>query len=132
MIKKINHIGIAVKNIDEAIKVYTDVLGLKVKGIEVNAEQKLKTALIPVGDSMIELLESTDPNSAIGKFVEARGEGLHHIAYNVSNVQDALGTLTKKGVALIDSKPRKGVENSTIAFLHPKSTGKVLTELVEG
>ncbi len=131
MITKINHIGIAVKSIDDAIKLYTDVLGLKVKDIEIMADQKVKTAVIPVGESEIELIESTDPEGAIAKFIESRGEGLHHIALEVNDIQDALGTLVKKGVALIDSKPRKGVGNSNIAFLHPKSTGRVMIELVE-
>lgn len=131
MITKINHIGIAVNSIDDAIKLYTDVLGLKVKEIEVVADQKVKTAIIPVGESKIELLESTDPEGAVAKFIESRGEGIHHLALETSNIQDALGTLAKKGVALIDNKPRKGVENTKIAFVHPKGTGRVLLELVE-
>ncbi len=131
MITKINHVGIAVKSIDEAVKLYTDVLGLKVKDIEIIADQKVKTAVIPVGETKIELIESSDPEGAIAKFIESKGEGLHHLALEVSDIRNALGTLAKKGVALIDIKPRKGVENSNIAFLHPKSTGKVLIELVE-
>jgi methylmalonyl-CoA epimerase len=131
MITKINHIGIAVKNIDEAAKLYTDVLGLKVEDIEVVADQKAKTAIIPVGESKIELIESTDPEGTIAKFIESRGEGLHHIALEVENIGDALSKVVKGGVVLIDEKPRKGVENTDIAFLHPKSTGRVLIELVE-
>jgi len=130
MIKKINHIGIAVNSIEEAVKLYTDVLGLKVQDIEVVADQKVKTAIIPVGESKIELLESTDPEGVIAKYIEKRGEGLHHLALEVSNLQDALDTLNKQGVALIDEKPRNGVEGTRIAFLHPKGT-KVLIELVE-
>ena len=130
MIKKIDHIGIAVNNIEEAVKLYTDVLGLKLKDVEVVADQKVKTAIIPVGESKIELLESTDPDGVIAKYIERRGEGLHHLALEVSNLQDALDTLAKQGVALIDQKPRNGVENTRIAFLHPKGT-KVLIELVE-
>ena len=130
MIKKINHIGIAVNSIEEAVKLYTDVLGLKLKDVVVVADQKVKTAIIPVGESKIELLESTDPEGVIAKYIERRGEGLHHLALEVSNLQDALDTLAKQGVALIDEKPRKGVENTRIAFLHPKGT-KVLIELVE-
>jgi len=130
MIKKINHIGIAVNSIEEAVKLYTDVLGLKVKDIEVVADQKVKTAIIPVGESKIELLESTDPEGVIAKYIERKGEGIHHLALEVSNIQDTLETLTKQGVALIDKKPRDGVENTRIAFLHPKGT-KVLIELVE-
>jgi methylmalonyl-CoA epimerase len=131
MITKINHIGIAVKNIEEAARLYVDVLGLKVTDIEVVADQRAKTAIIPVGESKIELIESTDPEGTIAKFIESRGEGLHHIALEVSNIKDALSTVVKKGVTLIDEKPRKGVEKTDIAFLHPKSTGRVLIELVE-
>jgi len=131
MIKKINHIGIAVRNIDDAARLYTDVLGLKVEDIEVVVDQKARTAIIPVGESKIELIESTDPEGAIAKFIESRGEGLHHLALEVSNIQDALSTVVNRGVTPIDEKPRKGVENTSIAFLHPKSTGRVLIELVE-
>lgn len=131
MIAKINHIGIAVKSVDDAVKLYTDVLGLKVENIEVIADQNAKTAIIPVGESKIELIESTDPEGAIAKFIENRGEGLHHLALEVSNIKDALSTLVDKGVVLIDEKPRKGVGNTDIAFLHPRSTGRVLIELVE-
>jgi len=131
MITKINHIGIAVKSIDEAAKIYTDLLGLKVEDIEIVADQKAKTAIIPVGESKIELIESTDPEGTIAKFIESRGEGLHHLALEVSNIEDALGAMVDKGVVLIDEKARKGVENTNIAFLHPKSTGRVLIELVE-
>ena len=130
MITKINHIGIAVNSIDEALKLYTDVLGLEVKGIEVVAEQKVRTAIIPVGENKIELLESTDPEGAIAKYVERRGEGLHHLAFEVSNIDEALKAMVNKGIALIDEKPRKGIEDTSIAFLHPKGT-KVLIELVE-
>jgi len=130
MITKINHIGIAVKSIDEAVKLYTDVLGLKVKDIEVVEDQKAKTAIIPVGESKIELIESTDPEGTIAKYIERRGEGLHHLAFEVSNIQGALGVVANKGITLIDEKPRNGVENTRIAFLHPKGT-KILIELVE-
>jgi len=131
MIKKVDHIGIAVKSIDEAVKLYTEVLGLKVRGIEVIVDQKARTALIPVGETKIELIESTDPEGTIAKFIESRGEGLHHIALGVTNINEALQDLTRKGIPLIDQKPRKGVENTEIAFLHPKGTGRVLLELVE-
>ena len=131
MIVKINHVGIAVNSIDKAVKLYADVLGLKVKDIEVVADQKVKTAIIPVGESKIELIESTDPEGTIAKHIEKRGEGLHHLALEVSNIEDALETLLNKGVALVDEQPRKGVENTRIAFLHPKETNRVLLELVE-
>ena len=132
MIVKINHIGIAVKSIDEAVKLYTEVLGLKVQEVEVVADQKVRTAIIPVGESKIELIESTDPEGTIARYIEKQGEGLHHVALEVSNIDDALSTMVNKGITLIDEKPRKGVENTRIAFLHPKDTGRVLLELVEG
>jgi methylmalonyl-CoA epimerase len=131
MIKKVDHIGIAVKSIGESAKLYTDVLGLTVSGIEVIADQKARTAIIPVGETKIELIESTDPEGTIAKFIESRGEGLHHIAVQVTNINEALQYLAGKGIPLIDQKPRKGVENTDIAFLHPKGTGRVLLELVE-
>ena len=130
MIKKVNHIGIAVKNIEEALKLYTDAFGLKVADIEVVADQKLKTAIIPVGESKIELLESTDPEGVISRYIEKKGEGVHHLALEVDNIEESLERVSKEGLSLIDEKPRKGVENTRIAFLHPKGT-KVLIELVE-
>ena len=131
MITRINHIVIAVNSIDDALKLYDDVLGLKVKGIEEVKDQKTKTAILPIGESKIELIESTDSEGTIAKYIESRGEGLHHLALEVSNIQDALGILVDKGVALIDEEPRTGVENTRIAFLHPKGTKRVLIELVE-
>lgn len=130
MIARIDHIGIAVNSIDEAIKLYTEVLGLKLSGVETVAEQKVKTAIFPVGESKIELLESTSPDGVIAKFIEKRGEGIHHLALAVDNIQEALEMLKQKGIPLIDEKPRKGVENTSIAFLHPRGT-KILLELVE-
>ncbi|MFC2046752.1 methylmalonyl-CoA epimerase [Chloroflexota bacterium] len=130
MIGKINHIAVAVKNLDETIKLYTDALGLKVKEIEVVEDQKVKTAIIPVGESKIELLESTDPEGPIGRYIEKKGEGLHHLALEVSDIQDALETVSKRGIPLIDEKPRVGAGGHKIAFLHPKGT-KVLIELIE-
>lgn len=127
---KVNHIGIAVNNIDEAVKLYTEVLGLELTHIEVVEDQKAKTAFIPVGETKIELIEATSPDGVIAKYIEKRGEGIHHIALEVDNIQDSLKTLGEKGVPLIDEKPRKGVENSSIAFLHPRAT-KILLELVE-
>ncbi len=130
MIKRIDHIGIAVNSIEDAVRLYTEVLGLKVKEIEIVADQKVKTAIIPVGETKIELIESTDPEGAIAKFIEKKGEGLHHLALEVSDIEAALETLVKKEMPLIDEKPRKGVENARIAFLHPKGT-RILLELVE-
>lgn len=130
MVVKIDHIGIAVNSIEEAVKLYTEVLGLEVSSMETVEEQKVRTAIISVGESKIELLESTSPEGTIAKFIEKRGEGIHHLALGVSNIEDALKTLKAKGIPLIDEKPRKGIENTRIAFLHPKGT-KILLELVE-
>lgn len=130
MIGKIEHIGIAVKSIDEAVKLYTEVLGLKVTVTETVAEQKVKTAIIPIGESKIELLESTDPEGTVAKFIEKRGEGMHHLALGVSNIEAAIKQAKEKGIPLIDEKPRRGVQNTKVAFLHPKGT-KILLELVE-
>ena len=130
MITRIDHIGIAVKSIEDALKLYADALGLEVKDIEIVEAQKVRTAIIPVGESKIELLESTDPEGVIARYIEKRGEGLHHLALAVGNIEQALDDLQRKEVSLIDEKPRDGVEGSRIAFLHPKAAG-VLIELVE-
>jgi methylmalonyl-CoA epimerase len=130
LINRIDHIGIAVKSIEDALKLYTDALGLEVKGIEIVEAQKVRTAIIPVGESKIELIESTDPEGVIARYIEKRGEGLHHLALAVSDIEQALDDLQSKEVPLIDEKPRSGVEDSRIAFLHPKAAG-VLIELVE-
>jgi methylmalonyl-CoA/ethylmalonyl-CoA epimerase len=127
----IEHIGIAVSNLEESIKFYEDVLGFKCYAIEEVKDQKVKTAFFMVGQTKIELLESTDHEGPIGKFIEKRGEGVHHIAYAVEGLEDALVHMESKGVRLIDQQPRKGAEGLHIAFLHPKSTGGVLTELCE-
>jgi len=125
---QIDHIGIAVKNIEEAAKLYTD-LGLKVEGTEVVESQKVKVAFIGIGQSRIELLESTAPDGNIAKFIEAKGEGIHHLAVKVDNIEKALEELTAKGYQLIDKTPRIGAGGHKIAFLHPKSTKGVLLEL---
>ena len=130
MITRINHIGIAVNSIEEAVKLYTELLGLKLQDIEVMEEQKVRTAIIPVGESKIELTESTDPEGVIAKYIEKRGEGMHHLALEVSNIREALETLEKKGVQLIDKVPRTGAEGTRIAFMHPKGA-KILIGLVE-
>jgi methylmalonyl-CoA/ethylmalonyl-CoA epimerase len=130
-VKKIDHLGIAVKNLDEALKLYTEVLGLKVEAYETLDEQKVKTAIIKVGESKIELLESTTPDGTIATFIEKRGEGLHHLALTVPNIEAALQEVKAKNIQLIDEKPRKGVQNTRIGFLHPKAS-KILLELVEG
>ena len=125
---QIDHIGIAVKNIEEAAKLYTD-LGLKIEGTEIVESQKVKVAFIGIGQSRIELLESTAPDGNIAKFIEAKGEGIHHIAVKVDNIEKALEELSAKGYQLIDKTPRIGAGGHQIAFLHPKSTKGVLLEL---
>jgi methylmalonyl-CoA/ethylmalonyl-CoA epimerase len=127
----IEHIGIAVNSLDEAVPFYEKVFGLKCYNIEEVAEQRVRTAFFMVGQTKIELLESTDPEGPIGKFIEKRGEGVHHIAFAVDNLEDKLKEAEELGVRLIDCEPRKGAEGLSIAFLHPKSTYGVLTELCE-
>lgn len=128
---KIDHLGIAVKSIESAIKFYSEILGLKLEGEEVITEQKVKTAFLPVGDTEVELLESTDPDGPVAKFIDKRGEGLQHIAFKVDDIDSALRELEARGVRLIDSTPRIGAGNKRIAFLHPKDTFGVLVELSE-
>jgi methylmalonyl-CoA/ethylmalonyl-CoA epimerase len=130
-ISHIEHIGIAVKNLEESIKYFENVLGFKCYSIEEVPEQKVKTAFFMVGQTKIELLESTDPEGSIGKFIEKKGEGIHHLAFATKNLEGALTEVESKGVQLIDKTPRKGAEGLHIAFLHPKSTFGVLTELCE-
>ena len=128
----IEHLGIAVKSLEEAIPYYENILGLKCYSIEEVADQKVKTAFFKVGQTKIELLEPTSPESTIAGFIEKRGEGIHHLAFAVADgVANALAEVEGKGVRLIDKAPRKGAEGLNIAFLHPKSTGGVLTELCE-
>ena len=127
----IEHIGIAVNSLEQAIPFYENVMGLKCYSIEEVADQKVRTAFFRVGQTKIELLESTDPEGPIGKFIEKKGEGIHHIAFAVKGLNDKLKIAESKGVRLIDSTPRKGAEGLDIAFIHPKSTFGVLTELCE-
>lgn len=124
----IEHIGIAVSSLEEAIPYYEDVLGLECYAIEEVADQKVRTAFFQVGDTKIELLESTDPEGPIGKFIEKKGPGVHHLAFAMENVSEALEHARKQGIRLIDEQPRKGAEGLRIGFLHPKSTQGVLTE----
>lgn len=125
----IEHIGIAVKSLEEAIPFYEKVLGLECYAIEEVVDQKVKTAFFKVGDTKIELLESTDPEGPIGKFVEKTGGGMHHLAFAVEDVQEALNDVQEAGCQVIDKAPRGGAEGLKIGFLHPKSTMRVLTEL---
>ena len=128
-ISHIEHIGIAVNSLEEAIPYYEETLGLKCYAIEEVADQKVKTAFFMVGQTKIELLESTDPEGPIGKFIEKKGPGVHHLAFAVDNVNESLSELGEKGIQLIDKTARKGAEGLNIGFLHPKSTMGVLTEI---
>lgn len=130
-ISHIEHIGIAVRSLEESIPYYEKVLGLKCYSIEEVAEQKVRTAFFKVGQTKIELLEPTGEESTVAKFIENKGEGVHHIAFAVNGIEKALAEAEAGGVRLIDKTPRKGAEGLTIAFLHPKSTGGVLTEFCE-
>lgn len=132
MIIGVDHIGIAVKNLDEAISLYRDFLGLKLKGIHEVTEQKVRVAFFSTGgETRIELLEPTDNESPVAKFIEKRGEGVHHIALKVKNIEAVLQELKSKGLRLVDEKPRIGVNGAKIAFIHPKNTRNVLYELCE-
>ena len=131
-ISHIEHLGIAVKSLDEAIPYYENILGMKCYSIEEVADQKVKTAFFKVGQTKLELLETTSDESPIAKFIEKRGEGIHHLAFAVEDgVANALAEMEGKGVRLIDKAPRKGAEGLNIAFIHPKSTHGVLTEFCE-
>ena len=127
----IEHIGIAVKNLEKSIEFYEDVLGLKCYRIEKVEDQKVRTAFFKMGDTKIELLESTEPNGPVGKFIAKRGEGIHHIAFATDNLDKTLTELKTKNIALIDEKPRSGAEGLNIAFLHPKAANGVLIEMCE-
>ena len=131
MFKKIDHIGVAVNNLEESLHIFKDVLGMKCSGKEEVKEQNVKVAFLPVGESEIELLESTSPDGNIAKYIEKKGEGIHHIAFEVEDLDVMLKNLQKKGVRLIDKEPRYGAGGARIAFLHPKSTNGILVELCE-
>jgi len=128
---KVDHIGIAVKNLDETLKFYTDVLGLEMGGTEVVEEQKVKVAFLPIGDTEVELLESTSDDGPIAKFIEKNGEGVQHIAFKVDDIEEAIAYMQEKGMRMIDEKPRYGAGGAKIAFVHPKSSHRVLVELSE-
>ena len=127
----IEHIGIAVKDLKQAIKYYEEILGLKCYAIEEVKDQKVRTAFFKIGQTKIELLESTDPEGPVARFIEKSGEGIHHIAFAAENMTSALSELKNKGIKLIDETPRKGAEGLDIVFIHPKSAYGVLTELCE-
>jgi len=130
-ILKIDHLGIAVTSIDEKKKFWIDGMGLTLEGTETVAAQKVTTAFLPVGESEVELLESTDADGPVAKYIEKKGEGIQHVAFRVENIEEALAELKEKGIQLIDQTPRVGAGGAKIAFLHPKATGGVLVELCE-
>jgi methylmalonyl-CoA/ethylmalonyl-CoA epimerase len=130
-ILKIDHLGIAVNSIDDGKNFWTEVLGLQFEGSETVEAQKVTTAFFPVGESEVELLESTSPDGPVAKFIDKKGTGFQHVAFRVANIEAALEELKEKGIQLIDQKPRIGAGGAKIAFLHPKATGGVLVELCE-
>ncbi len=131
MIKKVDHIAVAVRDVEKAAEFYEKVLGLTLGGIEEVEGMDVKVGFLPVGDTRIELVQPLDPNSGLAKFIEKRGEGIHHICYEVDDVKEALQTCKARGARLIDETPRPGAHKTLVGFIHPKSTGGVLTELTE-
>ncbi|MFO7838546.1 MAG: methylmalonyl-CoA epimerase [Desulfosalsimonadaceae bacterium] len=128
---KVDHIGIAVSDMEQARTFWTDILGLPHAGDEIVSEQKVKTGFFPVGESEVELLESTEPDGPIAKYIEKKGQGIQHVAFQVDDIDQALAELKEKGVRLIDENPRKGAGGARIAFLHPSATNGVLVELCQ-
>src|SRR5438067_8336780 len=128
MLSTIDHVGVAVESIDDALAVYRDALGMPLVHRETVSEQGVDAALLDVGDSHVELLQPLGPDTAVGKFLARRGSGLHHVAYRVASIEDTLSALSAAGLRLIDERPRTGIRGSRVAFLHPTSTGGVLTE----
>jgi len=131
MIKGLDHVAIAVSRIEDALQIYEQTLGLRLENTKLVEQQKVKIAILRVGKTKIELVEPTDPESSVAKFIANRGEGIHHIAIEVSNIEEHIKELKGKGIAMIDEKPRPGAEAKKIAFVHPRSTRNVLIELVE-
>jgi len=131
LLEKIDHIGIAVSDLAKMIRIFRDGLGLEYKGEEEVTDQKVRTAFFPVGESKIELLQTTDPDGPIGRFIAKKGEGVHHIALGVSDIEAKIMELKEKGIEMIDEEPRYGAGGAKIAFIHPKSTGGVLIELCQ-
>jgi len=131
MLTKINHIGVAVSSIEEALPFYRDSLGMTFSGTEEVPSQLVKVAFLSVGESKIELLEPTSPESPVAKFLEKNGPGVHHLAYGVEDIEAAIAKLVSQGTRMIDAVPRNGAHGARIAFIHPKSSGGVLTELCE-
>ena len=131
LLTKINHIGIAVKSLDEALPFYRDNLGMDFAGVEEVSEQMVRVAMLQVGESKIELLEPTSPDSPVARFIEKNGPGIHHLAYEVADIEVAIAKLIADGARMIDDKPRNGAHGTRIAFVHPKSSNGVLTELCQ-
>jgi methylmalonyl-CoA/ethylmalonyl-CoA epimerase len=131
MFTAVDHVGVAVDDLEAALGLYRDTLGMPLVHRETVTEQGVEAALLDVGESHIELLSPLGPDTAVGKFLARKGPGLHHVAYRVDSVQDALAALSKAGMRLIDEQPRTGIRNSRVAFVHPSSTGGVLTEIVQ-
>ena len=128
---RLDHVGIAVKNLDETLKFYTDVLGLKLADTEIVEEQKVRVAFLPIGDTEVELLESTADDGPIAKYIERNGEGVQHLAFQVENIEAAIAEMQEKGMRMIDEMPRYGAGGAKIAFMHPKSSYRVLVELCQ-
>ncbi len=128
---KLDHVGIAVKNLDETLKFYTDVLGLDLAETEIVEEQKVKVAFLPIGDTEVELLESTSEDGPIARYIERSGEGVQHLAFRVENIEEAIADMQSKGMRMIDEMPRYGAGGAKIAFMHPKDSYRVLIELCE-
>lgn len=131
MITHIDHLGIAVENLDETIAIYRDLLGLEYIGSDEVPEQKVKVAMFKVGESKVELLESTDPEGPIGKHIDKKGQGIHHIAFHTDNIEEDLERMKNQGARLINDSPVQGAHGTKVAFIHPKSSGKVLMELCQ-
>ena len=131
MLGRIDHIGVAVTNLDEAVELYTTRLGMSLQHRETVDEQGVEAVLVGVGESHVELLRPLGPDTAVGRFLQRNGPGLHHVAYGTDDIDSALDGVRAAGLRLIDERPRTGIRNSRVAFVHPKSTGGVLTELVE-
>ncbi len=131
MFERIDHIGVAVEDLDGAVELYRDRLGMELQHRETVDEQGVEAVLLGVGESHVELLRPLGPDTAVGRFLDRNGPGLHHVAYGTDDIDQALDSVRSAGLALIDEQPRTGIRNSRVAFLHPKSTGGVLTELVE-
>ena len=131
MLKKINHIAVAVNNVEEAANFYQNVLGLTLSGVEVVTAQKTKVGFFKIGESNIELVEPAEPDSPLLKFLEAKGQGIHHICFEVDDIESVIRDFVEKGATMVDQKPRPGAHNTKVAFIHPKSSNGVLIELCE-